>query len=127
VSLRRFIGVSLTVAFVSLVLIACGDPSHIYEGRAYLDSRDCLGTTSSVDVVEGDRPTRACAAICLADGHPDGGRTLYVSTMCAPYPFQFDASGGDPGCPAALEALGRDDTCNTKGTSTHPIRDAAAE
>ena len=56
------------------------------------------------------------------------GRTLYVATMCPPYPFQFDASGSDPICPAALAAFGRDDTCNVDGkTSTHPIQDAAAE
>ena len=109
-------------------VIACGDPSHIYEGRAFIDDRDCLGTTSSVDVVEGDKPVKICAPVCLAHAHSDGGRTLYVSTMCAPYPFQYDASGGDPGCPAALAALGRDDTCNVDGkTSTHPIQDAAPE
>lgn len=118
---RRFFAGSVVVA-----LIACGDPSHIYEGRAYLESRDCLGTTSSVDVVEGERPG-SCGPVCLAHGHPDGGRTLYVSTMCAPYPFQFDASGRDPSCPAALAALGRDDTCNVDGTSTHPIPDAGGD
>jgi hypothetical protein len=119
---RLFLG-SLLVA----VAIACGDPSHIFEGREFVDARDCVGTTSIVDVVEGEKPVQICAPICLSQGHPDGGRTLYVSTMCAPYPFQYDAAGTDPACPAALAAFGRDDTCNADGTSTHPIQDAAAE
>lgn len=124
---RRILAGSIALAGLAAAAIACGDPNHIYEGRAYVDARDCLGTPSSVDVVEGDRPTQNCAPICLAQGHADGGRTLYVSTMCAPYPFQFDASGGDSACPAALAAFGRDDTCNVDGTSLHPISDAAPE
>lgn len=120
-SVRAFFAASVVGA-----LLACGDPSHIYEGRAYVDSRDCLGTTSSVDVVDGDRPG-TCAPVCLTQGHPDGGRTLYVSSMCGPYPFQFDASGSDPRCGAALAALTRDDTCNADGTSTHPIPDGGAD
>jgi hypothetical protein len=123
VPVRRFFGLSVVIAS-----IACGDPSHIFEGRAYIVTRDCLGTTSSVDVVEGDKPTKICAPTCLAQGHPDGGRTLYVATMCPPYPFQFDASGSDPVCPTALAAFGRDDTCNVDGkTSSHPIPDAATD
>ena len=44
-----------------------------------------------------------------------------VSTMCAPYPFSFDASGTDPTCPAALAALERNDTCLVDGGSTNPL------
>jgi len=118
---RRLFAVAIVLA-----AFACGTTTHIYEGRAYLDKRDCLGTTSSVDVVEGDPPGK-CAPICLSQGHADASRTLYVSAMCAPYPFMFDAAGTDPGCAPALAAFGRDDTCNVDGTSTHPIPDAATE
>ncbi len=103
------------------VVAACGDPSHIFEGRLFVEDRDraCLGTTSSVDVVEGD-PPGTCSAVCLAQGHADGGRSIYVSTMCGRYPFMFDASGSDPSCPAALAALERDDTCLVDGGSANP-------
>lgn len=110
-----------------LVAVACGDPTHVFQGRAWIEARQCLGTTSSVDVVEGST-TRTCNAACLTQPHPDGGRSVYVSSMCAPYPFMFDAAGNDPQCPPALAALVRDDTCQGDGASTNPLpRDAAAE
>ncbi len=121
-TMRRWILASALVGVLlaSALAAACGDASHIFEGRFYLEARDCLGTTGSVDVVEGD-PPGVCPPVCLADAHTDGGRSLYVSTMCAPYPFGYDASGGDPACPRALAALGRDDTCRPDGTSTHAL------
>lgn len=109
------------------MLFACGEHSHIYEGRLYRSDRDCLGTTSSVDVVSGEAPA-ACPPTCLAQAHADGGRSIYVATMCAPYPFDFDASGSDPMCPNALEALARNDTCRADGSSTAPRpNDASAD
>jgi hypothetical protein len=109
--------------------IACGDPSHVFEGRFYLPARDCLGTPSSIDVVEGDRPADNCPAVCLAQPQGDGGRFFYVSTMCPPFPFAFDASGSDPTCPAVLAAFGRNATCLLDGGSSAPLPppvDAAA-
>jgi hypothetical protein len=59
---------------------------------------------------------------------PDGTRTVYVSTMCAPYPFGFDTSGGDPRCATALAAFDRNDTCLADGGSSAPLpRDAGAD
>jgi hypothetical protein len=118
--LSTVIGVSLMVPIACIVhMIACGDPSHIYQGRLYLEHRGCLGTTSSIDVVEGEDPG-SCPALCLLQKLPDGGRAVYLSTMCAPYPFGFDTAGTDPVCAAALAALGRDDTCLTDGGSSAP-------
>lgn len=102
-----------------LVAVACGDPTHVYQGRAWIEERQCLSATSSVDVVEGDPPGN-CNATCLTQAHTDGGRSIYVSPMCAPYPFMFDAAGNDPQCPPALAALVRDDTCKGDGTSSNP-------
>jgi hypothetical protein len=120
-----FLGALAVVAIIAI--IACGDPSHIFQGRAYIDGRDCLGTVSSVDVVTGDDPGFTCKPTCLAQP-TDAGRQLYVSTMCAPYPFTFDASGTDPECPAVLAAETRDDTCNVDGSSANPApKDAAAD
>lgn len=103
------------------VAIACGDPSHIFQGNAYIDGRDCLGTTASVDVVTGDDPG-FCDVRCLAQPEDDGGRQIYISTMCPPDPVFYDASGSDPACPKAIAALYRNDICNVDGiTSSDPI------
>lgn len=108
---------------------ACKDDgTHVYLGRLFVEARGCLGTTSSVDVVTGGDPGE-CPPICLLQHRAEGGRAIYVATMCAPYPagVEFDTSGTDPACPAALAALTRDDTCLSDGGDTHPLPDAAAD
>jgi hypothetical protein len=103
-------------------LSACKDDgSHVYIGRFYLEGRDCLGTTSSVDVVEGDVPGQ-CGPICLVQRRADAARSVYVATMCPPLPsaVEFDTSGTDPVCGPALEAFARNDTCATDGGSANP-------
>lgn len=101
---------------------ACGsDPVHVYQGRLYVKDRDCLGTPSSIDVVSGSDPGD-CAPTCLLDTlAADASDTLYVSTMCAPYPYGIEPSGTDPSCATALAAFERDDTCLSDGGSTHPL------
>lgn len=119
--------VAAAAAFVcTLHLFACSeDGTHIYTGRLYLEARDCLGTPSSVDVVDGNEPG-TCAPTCLVQRRAEGGRVIYVSTMCAPYPFDFDTSGSDPRCPAALASFARNDTCFSDGGSSAPALDASA-
>jgi hypothetical protein len=112
-------------------LSACKDDgTHVYVGRFYLESRGCLGTTSSVDVIEGDLPGD-CDPVCLIQHRADSARSVYVATMCPPYPsrVEFDVSGTDPVCVPALAALARNDTCATDGGSAHPLPppDAAAD
>ena len=102
-----------------LLVYACGDPSHVFEGRLFVEHRACLGTTASVDVVEGEGAGN-CGPTCLTQPLADGGRAIYVSTMCAPYPYAFDASGTDPACTPALDALARGDTCLLDGGSSSP-------
>ena len=102
------------------IVLACGDATHIYEGRLFVESRGCLGTTSSVDVVSGERPGD-CGPTCLVQPLADGGRSIYAATMCGPYPFMFNTTGTDPACPIALGALGRNDTCLADGDSSSPV------
>ena len=126
---------TLTV-LVPLAAITCivqapackDDGTHVYVGSLFVEARDCLGTSSSVDVVTGGNPGE-CAPICLLQHRGDGGRAVYVATMCPPYPagVEFDTSGTDPACPAALAALARGDTCLSDGGDTHPAVDAAVE
>lgn len=117
------------VAIVCIVHVSCEAASHIYTGRLFVEARDCLGTEASVDVVSGDS-AGTCDPVCLVranDPNADGGRSVYVSTMCQPYPPGFDTSGNDPACARALDALRRDDTCVADGGSTHPPADAGAD
>jgi hypothetical protein len=119
-SRRVFLFLFASAAIAPIALgSACGDPSHIFEGRLFIQDRGCLGTTSSVDVVEGERPGE-CGPTCLAQPNDDGGRAVYVATMCGPYPYRFDAAGTDPLCPSALAALARNDTCLLNGGSSSP-------
>ena len=102
--------------------------SHVYLGRLYVEARDCVGTTSSVDVVDGEPAATSCAPVCILERRPEGGRVLYVSTMCAPLPsFGFDNSGTDPKCPQAIAAFLRDDTCLSDGGTTKPVVEGGVE
>jgi hypothetical protein len=105
----------------SLHLSACKDDgTHTYLGRLYVEARGCLGTSSSLDAISGGDPGD-CPPICLAQPNAEGGRAIYVATMCGPYPYGFDTSGADPACPKALAALARNDTCLSDGGATHPL------
>lgn len=108
--------------FVAQLPACKDDGTHVYIGRFYLESRGCLGTTSSLDVIEGDVPGE-CAPICLVQRRADAARTIYVATMCPPYPsaVEFDTSGTDPVCAPALAALARNDTCAIDGGSANPL------
>ena len=83
-----------------------------------------------MDVTSGDDPG-TCGAICLLQRRAEGGRAVYVSTMCPPYPAsEFDLSGKDPVCARALAALARNDTCLSDGGTTRPlppVADASAD
>jgi hypothetical protein len=120
--------VALGLAPIAMLVVSyglsCGDPSHIFEGRPFVAERNCLGPTTSVDVVEGERPGD-CGPKCLEQSMSDGGRAIYVSTMCGPYPFRFDISGTTPECAAALAALERRDTCLSDGGSSYPVPPAS--
>jgi hypothetical protein len=105
---------------LGVVAAACGETSHVFAGRLFLDPPGCMGASSSIDVVSGDPPKLPCAATCLVQPLGDGGSAIYVSTMCAPYPFGFDTTGSDPRCRSALDAVSRNDACLSDGGSTHP-------
>lgn len=125
---RRLFASALGGAVIACMLQAgCGDPQYLLTGRFYLDSRDCLGTPSTIDVASGDTPG-TCAPTCLVQKSYDGGRSVYVTDMCGPYPLDFDVSGADPRCALAIAAWKRNDTCQVDGGSSAPApRDASAD
>jgi hypothetical protein len=107
--------------YVALAIAACGETTHVYSGRLYVEDRDCVATTSSIEVVEGDPAPDTCAPACLVQRTtPDGTRPVYVSKMCPPVPFGFDTDAKDPRCAPALAAFERNDTCFTDGGSSAP-------
>ena len=117
------------ILFALGVCVACGENTHVYVGNAYIEGRDCIGTQSSLDVVEGDPAESSCPPTCLIQRTtPDRVTKAFVSTMCPPYPYGFDTDGGDPRCPLALAALARGDICLVDGGSSAPSpRDAGAD
>jgi hypothetical protein len=126
VALARYALIALPAVLFALAS-ACGDSSHIYEARPFVEAGDCLGGNASVDVVDGDRPGN-CVPACLVQTQADGGKVIYVSRMCGPYPYGLDRSGTDPTCPAALAALARNATCLADGGSSAPVpADAATQ
>ena len=120
------VAAALSIVTCMLHVSSCqNDGTHTYVGRLYVEARDCLGTSSSLDVVSGGDPG-TCPAVCLIQPRAEGGRAVYVSTECPPYPApDWDLSGTDPKCALALAALGRNDTCLSDGGTTKPVPDAA--
>lgn len=124
----RWVAIAGLGACVEHVLACKGDGTHVYVARQFVETRDCVASPSSVDVVAGDDPG-TCEPVCLIQPRADGGRAVYVSGMCPPLPEpDFDATGRDPICAQALAAFGRGDTCLGDGGTTNPrpTLDAAA-
>ncbi len=113
----------------AVVFAACSEEgTAVYQARLYDRARDCLGPGTSIDVVTGREPTRICPVVCLVQKQGDGGRIVYTSTQCAPYPVEFDVSGAEPICAAAIAAHTRNDTCLSDGGSSAPLpRDAGSD
>ena len=96
------------------VAAACSDPAYVYVAARYDEVNDCLAETAALDVVRGKYTENPCDPVCLvrkdgqgvlgstpADG---GGPVVFVSTVCPPYPPEFDTSGTTPACTPALAA-----------------------
>ncbi|MEO6420759.1 MAG: hypothetical protein ABIP39_15210 [Polyangiaceae bacterium] len=121
----------LAALLVLATIAACKDSgSHIYAGRLFEPARGCLDEATSVDIVDGANPGYACEKKCIATLEPaDGGpRSIYVSSMCPPYPTFSDTTGTAPGCTEALAASDRSDLCESDGgTSNPPLPEAGPD
>lgn len=115
----------------ALALVACSEATYLYLGRRYLPARNCLETTTSIDVLAGSDPGN-CEAKCVSAPHlGDGGppsRDTFVTTMCPPMPHGIEnVSNGDTACVQALGALARKDMCLRDGGSTAPDPSSALD
>ncbi len=113
-------GVLAATLIAGVVALACSDAvSHIYTGRTYEPTRDCIGPTQSIDVVKGSDAVFSCDAACLLNAG-EGGAGYFVSSECAPYPSFYSVNPADPACTMALAAAARGDVCFEDGGSASP-------
>jgi hypothetical protein len=112
------LGACVFGAGAAVVAIACDEASsHPFGGRLYEDSRGCLDDGTEIDVVDGTDPGSACDPKCVVTPpDPDSGvLSVYVSTMCPPFPEGYDVSGEDPRCQEAVLAYQENLTCLIDG------------
>jgi len=128
----RLLVVTAALAAAPCAWLACSDAvrSHVYSGRLYDPTRNCLEDIQSIDVVAGPEPETPCAPVCVVGLPDDSGVSLvYVSTECAPYPiypYESDA-GSDPECAQALLANTYNASCEDDGAIINLPPDASAE
>lgn len=102
---------------------ACDGGTYVYIGYVYEPSRDCVEDgQSAVDVIAGS-PPGDCQPVCILQALSDGGREVFVSKECGPYPAQADVSGKDPVCVKALAAQARGASCSD---ASAPLGSASA-
>lgn len=117
------VGGALALLLGARALGACdNETSHFFVGQLFEPARGCLDPEGSIAQVDGPVPDQACAATCVVgpSGQNGSASSVYVTTMCGPYPALTDTSGDPAGCSEALAALDRGDTCLIDGDSSAP-------
>jgi hypothetical protein len=130
VKARSVVAAAAALAAARLSLTGCSDAgSHIYTGAPYDPTLACLAPLTGVDVVTGPEPETPCKPVCIVSPPEDGGVTVYVSTMCAPYPNYPNIvnPSGNAACAAALEAFQLDALCEDGGVVYPEGRDAGSD
>lgn len=97
-SKRRFFVLAAALSLVS----ACSDVGpRVYTAEPYDPEGGCLGEYEAIGLVEADSLSASCEPVCL-----EWSGTLYVSTLCAPYPDLATqlSPEEDADCAAALLA-----------------------
>jgi hypothetical protein len=104
---------------VATIPAACNNPtSHVYVAQLYEAASCCLDPNTELDIIPTGAAGLTCAPTCLATMPPhDGTPQIYVSTMCGPYPNNFDTSGTNAECVGALAAFAASSSCTPPPTS----------
>jgi hypothetical protein len=118
---RARIVAGLLVCTALLSAVACDSAAaFIYTGRLYNASRDCLEDTRALDVLGGNEPASTCN-VCLTQ-QSDAGTTVYVASMCAPFPPAYAVRGEEDAlCKQALAAKARNSACLADGGASNPV------
>lgn len=117
---RVFFGIAVVAASVAAAsafsITACTtDPTYVYRATPFDTSTGCLGTPVSLDVIQGPLPADCPPACLVQSSTRDGGRSVYVSRTCAPYPPELDSTGTVPECSRALLAAAQSSGCVPEG------------
>jgi len=91
---------------------ACDDSGpSVYTARAYQAADACLDAYTPIGLVDVGALSALCAPTCLMIAD-----SLYVSTLCPPYPAEATAvsASAAPSCGDALALLKADTTCKEK-------------
>ena len=118
-----FLGSALLVVVGARAVGACDEEtSHLLIGQLFDPARACLDPEGTIALVDGPVPQSACPPTCVVgpSGQNGNASSVYVTTMCGPYPELDDTSGDPAGCSDALTALARGDTCLIDGGSSSP-------
>jgi hypothetical protein len=103
---RLALGARCGLAFGCLWALALGEGCEEYGPRVYTAApyrvaRGCLDAYAPLGLVQARDLGAQCAAVCLREGG-----TLYVSSVCPPYPAEATLEAADAGneCGVALAA-----------------------
>ena len=103
----------VTCLWLAVSLCAGCDESgpRVYTAQPYRALLDCLDAYAPLSLVEARDVSSVCEAVCLRVGV-----SLYVSTVCAPYPGEAVLVGlDDAECAAALAAPSCDELAPDAG------------
>jgi hypothetical protein len=89
---------------------------RVYTAAPYRAELGCLDPYAPIGLVQARDLGSQCDAICLREGD-----TLYVSTVCAPYPAEATIEAADAGsCAAAVAALAAEGYCKPAASDAAP-------
>ena len=116
-AVKRFLVMSAPL-LACAVAVACNDgpQSHVYVAWLYQAAGACLEPSTTLAVIGTPNGSLECKPACLVQSSPPPAgaatETLYLSTMCAPYPTSLTpTTDADPACAAALAAYASGAVC----------------
>lgn len=114
------VGVAVIVAFACGYACDSSPESHVYVAALYYPATDCFGPSESLAYIDTPDGDLDCAPTCIVLHTPSNGGPdeVYVSTMCGPYPQNYDISQTDTECAAALAAWPAEQTALANGSNS---------
>jgi hypothetical protein len=130
-----------------LAVAACDDGNvHILSGQLYDPQAQCIEPSTGIDVVNGNSTGDNCAPACISIESGDA-TSVYVTTMCPPFPGDYTIEAADAAtddadpctgafaayeseageCPAVLPEAGEAGGDDAAGDAGGPPADAAPE
>jgi hypothetical protein len=116
-AVKRFLVVTAPL-LACAVAVACNDgpQSHVYVASLYQAAGACLDPSTTLAIIGTPNGSLECKPACLVQSSPPPAsaatETLYLSTMCAPYPTTVTpTTDADPACAAALAAYASGAVC----------------